>query len=507
MTHNKLIVKNSVFMAIRMIVVMAIGLYTGRVVLEQLGVTDYGVFSVIGGLTVIMTFFNSALSMAIQRFMNVELGLRGQRDMQQVFSACWMCVVLITVCFLIIAEVIGLWFLNTKLSIPPDRLDDARIVFQISLLIATLEIMRVPYNSLIVAHERMSFYAYNSILEASLKLAAVISLSIIPGNKLLIYMGLLAFIAIAVNGSFVIYCKRYFPKLRFSLSGSGGRVMEIGKFAGWNLLTSISDIAYQQGSAMILNIFFGVALNATMGIANQVKTAVFSFTRSVQIAANPQIIKNFAAGDQSDFSALFMRISRISFFFVLFLGFPILLNTEFVLNLWLPVIPPMGVLFVRLMIVFCILDSLTGPLWITMQAAGQIARYQIVISLVWMLCLPLTWGVFKLGMPPYSMLLVSIGLNVTLLCVRLLFTSSYCGVKVKSYLKGVVARVVTVSVSAVVIPMFVFVCCDGNWDRLIFSSLVWCVTMPASVYLFGITRSERGVLISAVKNKLLKKEK
>lgn len=498
MTHNKLIVKNSVFMAMRMVVTMAISLITSRVVLQQLGVIDFGIFSVVGSLTVFMAFFNSALAAAIQRFMNVELGVKGPRNMQSVFAACWVCVLLITVCFFVAAEGVGLWFLHTKLSIPPERMADAGIAFQLSLLIVVLEILRVPYNSLIVAHEHMSFYAYNSIVEAVLKLAVVVSLALLPGTKLLVYMWLLVAVAVVINLSYVWFCRKTFPDIKFSVRGSRGRVKEIGKFTGWNLLTSLSDIAYQQGSAMILNIFFGVALNATMGIANQVKTAVFSFTKSVQVAANPQIVKSYSAGEHDEFVQLFLRISRISFFFVLFLGFPILVNTSYILDLWLSVVPPMGDLFVKLMIVFCIIDSLTGPLWITMQASGQIARYQIVVSAVWLCCLPIIWYVFKIGMEAYWMMWVLIGINALLLCVRVGFSSRYCRIRVGQYVKGVLLRVVAVTVVGCVIPLFLSTLFGNDLLRLVVSSVAWCVTMPFAVYLLGITASERKVVDSLI---------
>lgn len=509
MSNNRLIVRNSVFMAVRMFVVMAIGLYSSRVVLQQLGVTDFGIFTVVGGLTIIMTFFTSALAAAIQRFMNVELSVSGQRSMQEVFSACWACIMLIVCVFLILAEGAGLWFLNDRLDIPPDRLPQARVLFQMSLAVAILEICRVPYNSLIIAHERMSFYAYNSIVEALLKLAAVILLPWIPGDKLLIYMALLIGVALLVNLSYVWFCRREFAGLRFSVRGSGGRVKEIGRFIGWNLLTSISDIAWQQGSAMVLNIFYGVALNATMGISNQVKTAVFSFSRSIQTAANPQIVKNYAAGRIGEFSALFMRISRISFLFVLLLGGPILMNTEFILDLWLTEIPPCGTTFVRLMILFCILDSLSGPLWITMQAYGNISRYQITVSAIWLLALPLMYLAFSLGGGPQWLLFVLIGIDAILLVVRVLFTGHCCGVSAFSYLRGVAVPLAASSGAAVAVTG-AFLLLLGHtgvaaspWGHFLLTSAVWCLALPGSVYFLGLTPEERTALTD-MRHKYLK---
>lgn len=491
MAQNKLIVKNTVFMAVRMVITMAISLYTSRVVLAQLGITDYGIFIVVGGLTVIMSFFTSALTAAIQRYMNFELGLTGGRGMQQIFAACWVCVVLIAALFVGLAETGGMWFLESKLDVPADRLPDARMVLHLSMLIVVVEMCRVPYNSLIIAHERMSFYAYNSIVESLLKLAAVIALSVICGNKLLVYMGLLVVVAVLVNVSYVVYCGHFFPGIGFSLRADAAKVKEIGKFAGWNVLTSISDIAYQQGSSMILNIFYGVGFNATMGISNQVKTAVASFTRSVQIAANPQIIKSYAGGDSAWFRQLITIISRISYFAVLFLGMPILINTEFVLNLWLTELPPDAVMFVRLMILFCLLDSLIGPLWVSMQASGRIAGYQSVISVLWILCLPLIYWAFRSGLPPYWLLIVLIGINFVSLWIRIGYTSHYCGVKVRYYCRKVLLPILEVTVvgCASLWPVLAF---DQSRVQLfLLSSAVWVVVCPLAVYFLALSRQER----------------
>lgn len=502
MHDNKLIMKNTAFMAVRMLFSMGVSLYTSRVVLQQLGVVDFGIYNVVGGLAIIMSFFSSALTAAIQRYMNVELAVPGGSGMQKVFSACWGCVAVMTVCFLVVAEVVGVWFLNNKLNIPAERMYDAHVVFQLSLLIVVVELFRVPYNSLIIAHERMSFFAYNSIVEVSLKLVTAIMLSVVPGNKVIIYMWYLVGVAVVINASYVVYCRRKFPEVRFSLRAERRQIIEIGKFAGWNVLTSISDISYQQGSSMILNIFYGVSLNATMGIANQVKTAVSSFTRSVQTAANPQIIKLFASGEYDAFALLFMRISRVSFYLVLLLGVPIILNTEYILTLWLTAIPPSGVLFVRLMILFCILDSLTGPLWVSMQAAGKIAGYQIVISVVWILCLPLTYIAFRYGLPSCWVMLVMIAINGLLIIVRVAYTSRYCRVRVGAYLHEVLLPIAVVTVSSVTLPALLATEIAVPLARLLVTCATWVVTVTPAVYFFGLTKGERTAVRTFIKKRI-----
>lgn len=490
MAENKRILKNSMFMAVRMLVTMGISLFTSRVVLQQLGVTDFGIYSVVGGLSMIVAFLTSSLTAAIQRYMNVELGQTGGKNMQRIFACCCVCVSLTALVVLLLAETAGLWFLNSKLSIPPGRMWDANVVYQLSLVIVLGEIFRVPYNSLIMAYEKMSFYAYNSIIEAALKLTVVTLLSWIAGDKLFIYMFLLIGVAVGITVSYVVYCRRRFREIHFSLKAPWRDTAEIGRFTGWNVLTSLSDIAYQQGSSMILNIFYGVAFNATMGITNQVKTAVFSFTRSVQYASNPQIVQMYSSGDHPGFVKLFMQTSRISAFLVLFIGLPLLINMNFVLDVWLADVPPQAARFARLMVIFCMVDSLTGPLWISMQAYGRIASYQIVVSCCWILCLPLTYVAYRNGMAPWALIEVMIAIDVVLIAVRAVYNKFCCRVGLWLYAKMVIVRLVAVAVAGSVLPVALSLVMDSPTAMFFATTALSCVTVPVAVYFLGCSAAE-----------------
>ena len=491
MTANHRIFKNSLYMAVRMIVTMTITLFTSRVVLQQLGETDYGVYVVVGGLSILVAFLTSSLTAAIQRYMNVEIGQTGGRNMQKVFASCCVCVILTAIIVIILAETVGIWFLNSKLSIPADRMQDANIVYQMSLFLVMNELLRVPYSSLITAYEKMTFYAYNSILEALLKLTAVILLSCILGDKLIVYMWLLVGVSMMITASYILYSKRYFKGIYFSVRSSWIDIIDVSRFAGWNILTSISDIAYQQGSSMVLNIFYGVTFNATMGIVSQVKTAVFSFTRSVQYASNPQIIQSFIAGRHQDYVKLFVMISKLSFYLVLFIGLPLVLNMNYVLELWLGEIPPQGVLFARLMIIFCLLDSLTGPLWISMQAYGKIASYQVIISIIWIMCLPLTYIAYKQGFPPATLLVIMILINIVLIIVRLWFNKKCCNVSVKTYLMEVVSRLVGVTVVGASVPVFLSFVGLGDLKEFVITTVSSIIIIPCAIYFIGSTTTEK----------------
>lgn len=494
-------------MAMRMLFSLAVSLYTSRIVLQQLGVDNYGIYSLVAGLTVIIAFFRSALTIAFQRYMNVELAISKGNGMQQIFSASLVCVLIMTFVFLILSETVGLWFLRKELNIPPDRMFEACVVFQMAVVNVIIELMRIPYNALIIAHEKMVFYAYNSIFEIFLKLVVALSLSVITGNKLYIYLCLLIGVSILINISYTIYCRHILPLLRFKLKTDRKQLIEIQKFAGWNILTSVSDIAYLQGSSMILNIFFGVTLNATMGISNQIKNAIFSFSGSVQAAANPQMIQTYASGEQNEFIKLFTYISKISFYCVTFVGVPILLNTEYVLSLWLTDIPPLSSIFVKLMILFCMVDSLVGPLWVSMQAMGKIKCYQIVISLGWLSCLPFTYIAYKTGFPSYSLIIIMIIINIVLLWVRILFSQKYCKISVLNYLKQIILRIIGVVCLGLLLPIVIKIFFEHDPSNdFITSTCSWILSFSLSVYFIGLTSEERGNVNSFFKN-LVKRNK
>lgn len=505
MADNRLIMKNAAFMAVRMLFSLLVNLYTSRVILQQLGVEDFGIYWLIAGLTLIMAFFKYSLTAAFQRYMNVELAITKGTGMQQVFSASWACVFIMIVILLLLAESAGLWFLNSELNVPAGRMGDAHVVYQLSLLIVIIELLRVPYNSLIIACEKMSFYAYNSIFEVTLKLAVALLLTLFAGNKLFIYMYLLVGVAVLINLSYVFYTRKIQPSLRFRLKADKSQISEISKFAGWNILSSIADISYLQGSAMILNVLFGVTLNATWGITNQIKTAVYSITNSLQSAANPQIIKSFTLGEQATFVNLFVRISKISFYFTALIGIPLLLNAEYILSVWLTVIPPQAAIFMKLIVIFCLVDGLVGPLWVTMQASGKIARYQIVVSLVWLSCLPVTYVCYKLGAPAYTIIWVMTAIDTILIAIRILFTRKICRINFSLYFRKIVLNIICVSIVALALPVFLD-CLTYSSDlaKLLATTSSWLVCMTLASYYIGFTKEEKD-FVKSILNKLVGK--
>jgi O-antigen/teichoic acid export membrane protein len=480
---------------------MAISFYASRVILQQLGVVDYGVYNIVGGLVVLFNFFNYALSSSMQRYISFELG-RNNR-INSVFSACCACSLVLIAFLVLLAESVGYWFLNSVISIPAGKLADAQIVYHISVFSVVMELLRLPYNALIIAKERMSFYAYNSIIEAILKLLVVLSLSLIVGNKLIIYAVLIATVAIIINCSYYLYCHHHFSDVRFSIRTKLQDFKEIAKFTSWNLISSISDIGYMYGTNIVLNIFYGVTLNATMGITNQVKSAVFSFSRNIQVAANPQIVKQYANCEYDGYGDLVIWISKLSFFLMFIIGVPLFLNIDTVLNIWLVNIPPMADLFIRLVIIFCLIDSLTGPLWTAMQATGNIRNYQIITSLILLLNLPGTYFAFKLGCAPWYMLLIQIFINAVLILVRLVFAKKYCYISFSKYSKKVILPIIKVCLCGLFLPLISNHFFSGI-PGLIITTIVSTISILCAAYFLGISYQEREKVNNIIAKKFFK---
>ena len=478
--------RNTAMMAVRMFVTMGTTLYVSRVVLRQLGVEDFGVYSVVWGLALMSAFFNSSVVAASQRYLNVELGVRGERSLQEVFAACCVTVLIFVGIVLVGAETLGLWYMNEYLVVPPGRMHDAAVLYQMSLAVVALDMLRIPYNSLIVAYERFSFYAYVSFFEAALKLGVAMALTLAPGDKLLTYGCLLIGVSALNLAVYALYCRRRLPVVRFSLHSRAAKVCELLRFSGWNVLSSLSDVSYQQGSALVVNMFFGVTINATLGIMNQVKTAVFSFTRSLQTAGSPQMVKEFARGNQPAFSATFINISRLSYLFVLYFGMLLWVSGEYVLRLWLGELPPLAVPFLRLLIIFCLIDSLVGPLWTSMQAVGRIAVYQTVTSSVWLLCLPVTYIVFRAGMPSYSVYAVMIAINAALLGVRVWYLHRYCHIGVGTYMRDVVGRMALVTVVGAAAAIGASMLVAPGLSALLVAGAAQTVAIGVACFMLGV---------------------
>lgn len=491
--NNKRIAKNTVALYIRMLLVMAVSLYTSRVILNVLGVDDFGIYNLVAGVVVLFSFLNNAMTSASQRYLNVAIGQNDKDEIQRVFSSSLIMHLSLIVIVLLLAESIGLWFVETKLNIPEGRETAAFVAYQLAIVTTCINILKVPYNASVIANEKMSFFAYTGIVEVILKLLIVWILLFFESDKLIVYSVLLLLVNLILLIWYIIYCRRHFDANQFNLSFDKILLKEMSSFSGWNLFGGVADVGYKQGTHFILNIFCGVALNATMGIINQIRTAIFSFTSNLQVAANPQIIKSYTTGDYSYYQDLVFRISKYSYFLMLLICVPVILNADYLLHLWLKNPPEYTTSFTILILIFCLVDSLTGPLWTSMQATGNIRIYQIATSLCLLLNLPLSFLVLKMGMSPEWVIIVQILVALFNIGIRIFFSHKYANISALLYVKKVLLPITLVTVLS--LPLSIWLSYDmSDFIRMVVVCLMSPTIIITLIYFCGTSKIERNII-------------
>lgn len=502
--NNKRIAKNTMMLYIRMFVMLAVGLYTSRVVLEVLGVTDYGIYNIIGGVVVLFSFLNSALTSATQRFLNYNLGRKDIEGVHRVFCMSMNAYLLLSILFLILAETIGLWFVNTQLNIPPERYHAAFWVYQFTILTFIVNLLRIPYNASIIAYERMDFYAYVSLIEIILKLLVVYLLYITAYDKLIFYSLLYMIIPFMMNVVYKIYCNRFLVTTKYKRLWDKDIFHSLFSFSGWSLFGSLANMSAQQGINILINIFYGVTANAAVGIANQVTSHVYQFISNFQIAFQPQIIKTYAANEIETFHKLIFRSSKFSYYMMFVLAFPIILTTQDILEIWLVEVPENTAIFCQLILGFLIIECVTAPLWMAVQATGKIRHYQILMAICIFLNFPLTYFVFEIGMPVYTAWIIRIVVNVITFMMRCLYMKKYMDFPVLPFLKEVIKPIFIVSIISIPIPLFLTNVLRGDLFDL-FLIIIICIIISVVVILkFGLEDNEQNMIKMFVYKKFLR---
>lgn len=451
--NNKRIAKNTLLLYFRMLLTMAVTLYTSRVVLDTLGVEDYGIYNVVGGVVAMFSVISNSLSGAISRFITYELGRGNEERLKTIFSSAVLiqCGMALLIC--ILAEIGGVWFLNNKMNIPIERLDAANWVLQCSILTFMLNLISVPYNAAIIAHEQMRAFAYISILEVTLKLLVAFTLYIVTWDKLQIYAILLFVAALIIRIVYGRYCKRHFEECTFHYAYDNKLLKEMFSFAGWNFIGSASSVLRSQGVNIVLNLFCGPAVNAARGIAFQVNTAVSSFVNNFMTALNPPIIKSYASGDREYMMTLIFKGARYSFYLLLFLSLPIILEADCILSIWLKEVPEHTANFVRLVLIFALSESISGPLITTMLATGKIRNYQIVVGGLQMMNFPISYVLLKIGMFPEITMIVAIVISQCCLVARLYMLRKMVFLPAIKFIRNVYVNIMSVSILSSIVPM------------------------------------------------------
>lgn len=470
---------------------MLISLYTSRVVLETLGVEDFGIYNVVGGVVAMFSLLSGTLSAVISRFLTFELGRGDAVKLHKVFCSSVNIQLVLSAIILVLSETVGVWFLNSQMNIPDVRMSAANRVFQCSVITFILGLISTPYNAAVISHERMSFFAVVSIGEAILKLLIVVSLRFAPADKLITYAVALAILALAIRVLYGVYCSRNFSECHYSLVVDKSLVKQMFSFAGWNFWGSGSWVLMSQGINILINIFFGVAFNAARGIATQVEAAVNSFVSSFTTALNPQITKDYARGDIATMLKLVYSGSKYSFFLTLFIALPLLLETETVLGIWLKNVPDYTVLFVRLTLISSLIYVFSNTLITAKLATGDIRNYQLIVGGLAMTIFPITWVLFLLGFPVWVSYIVVVVVFITQLFARVWLLQDDIGLDRKYFFTRVVLRGLLVAVLASVLPFAVTVLIDGGFSRLFLTVLVSFASTVTSVYFIGLDSVEK----------------
>ena len=500
---NKRIAKNTLILYLRMFLTMAISLYTSRVVLSTLGIEDYGTYNVVGGIVVMFTFINGAMSTATMRYITFELGRGNIERLKTVFRTSIQVFVILAFIIVLLSETIGLWFLYHKLTIAPDRMTAALWVFQISIIDCVLRMIVIPFNAEVISHEKMSTFAYLSILDVTLKLIIVYLLQAIPFDKLIIYALLMFAVSIIHISIYLIYCFKHFPEINFQFSLDKPLLKEMTSFAGWGLFGNLAGVLYNQGLNMLLNIFFGPVVNAARGVALQVQGTVQSFIVNFQMALNPQITKSYAKGNLDRMHSLIFTSSKFSFFLLFILALPITIEANQILGVWLKEVPNHSVSFIRLLFSIALIETLANPLVISNQATGKVKKYQIVVGGIQLLIVPIAYIVLKLRGNPESVYLVQFVIMLCAQTARIFMIKPLIQLPLKKYFNEVIVRVLIVAITAPIIPLFIYfnthVMSTTNFFMVCLFSVI---SVFISIYLIGITQNERQMILSYLQKRI-----
>lgn len=502
MSSNLKIAKNTLFLYFRMLVMMVISLFTSRVVLATLGVTDYGIYNVVGGVVAMFGLFSGSITNSISRFLTFELGKHDYCQLKKVFSASLNVMFILSLLIFVIGEFVGLWFLNNKMNIPVERVAAANWVFQCSLLTFIINLISIPYNSTIVANEKMSAFAYISIFEALAKLLIVYALYISPFDKLKSYVSLLFLLAVVVRFIYGNYCKRNFPEASYQFVYDKMLLKRMTSFAGWNFFGQGACMMNSEGVNIVINLFFGVTVNAARGIAMQVNNAVNQFVTNFMMALNPQITKSYASNNIQSMHILIFRGAKFSFFLMLLFLIPICLETKLILHIWLNIVPDYAVVFVQWTLVITAMNMLSNTLITALHATAKIKRYMIIVGLVELSNFPITYIAFKLGASPVYAYYIYFSVYLILMFLRLFLIKDLISLKAVVYIKEVYLKVLIVSVVAFIIPSVICLLQQDSIWRLVEICVVSFISTAFSIYLFGLNCSERSKIVSLIKNKL-----
>ena len=502
--NTKRVAKNTLMLYFRQILIMAVSLYTVRVVLNTLGAEDYGIYNVVAGCVTMFNFLGHSMTSASQRYFSFDLGKEDKEHLKVTFCVTFEIYLLLAVIIVVIAETFGLWFINNKLVIPSERLIAANWIFQAAIISFLMTLITTPYMALIIAHEKMNIYAYASIIEAILKLAIVFLLKIILYDKLIVYGILLAIVAFINTSVYRLYCHKRYTECKIHFIKEWTLLREILEYSGWNLFGSIATVVKKQVLNILLNIFYGPIISASRSIASQVNTTITNFANNFSTALRPQIVKTYARDQKEESLNLVYRGCKFTFFLMYVFILPLVIEMEIVLNLWLKTPPEQVVIFTRLALIESLILSISYPIMSLAHASGKIRLYQGVVGGSLLMNLPVSWISLKFGAPAYSVMVITVVIEIIAFVLRLLIIHKITGMSIRQYTINVIIPVLLVALLSTVVPLFIYHFMNQSIIRLLFIILTSFIGIISFAFIIGMNKNERRLLRKYLKGKFSK---
>lgn len=502
---NKRIFINTIALSGRMLITMFLGIYTSRIVLQNLGIEDYGIYNVVGGIVSMFTFMNTSLLDASQRYLNFYLGKQDTESVNRAFCTSINIFFVIALVIALLVEFVGVWFLHNKLNIPVDRMPAANWLLQFTVVGSFISISSTPYNALIVAYEKMTTFAYVSIFQSVAAFLIAYCLCWLPGDKLIVYGLLMVTIQLLVRLYYRLNCSSTFPNVKYHLSLDKVMLKNMFSFSAWTATSTFAYMTYTQGITMLINVFFGPALNAAHALAQQINGTIVQFSKNFEVASKPQIVKNFASGNLKDMDGLVFLSTKVSFVIMLIISLPVLFHTDYILSLWLTEVPDYTSDIVRLVLINALLSTFAGPIITAVQATGNIRSFQLSVTLSNLMILPIAYVVVKITNQIQNIYIVLIIMTIIVQTIRLYYYQKQLNLSLFAYLKDVVLKL-----------FFMCICCVGimllyeqifrreSIIGLIFCSFVVFMLVLVISFVVVLKSTERQMIISLVSRKIKK---
>lgn len=503
--NNKRLAKNTLLLYGRMLLTVGISFYSTQLILANLGIDNYGIYNVIGGFVSMFYMVTSTMTQAVSRFLTFELGTGNKKKLQQTFSTSINILLLLSLVVVLLAETVGLWFVNYKLNISPNRMNAANWIYQFSVLSFVCEMISVPYSASVISHEKMGAFALVTILKVLLTLGIALMLSVSPIDKLVFYGILVLLISISIQLMYWIYCRKHFHECKYSLHIDKNIFKSMFGFAGWNFLTTCASMLSSQGVSILLNMHFGTAINAARGVASQVNGTVGAFSKNFTTALNPQITKSYAAQEIEYTKVLVCKGAKFSYLLLFFVALPCILEIHFLLSQWLKEVPPYAGVFVQLSLIYSLVEVLLGSSETLNRASGKIKNFQILVSITQLLILVFSYLIISVTKNPIWTVAITNIFYLLIFIPRVIINKPLINITFTYYFKKVLGGILIMSILSIIISLIPVYYLQEGWSRLIIVSVISTISIIVFSYLFVLTKGEKLKILNFVQYKLSRK--